>query len=257
MKRACLFVRIGAAGIVLFCAVSMMSAGDDSATQKKTAKPIRIPKSADHAMGTNIVACWKLDEGSGAVLKDSAAKYDGALHNTGNNSRGTTKSGTAFLAFEGKAYASTPDFPFMETGPGKSMTISGWVKPSSGFILAKNMGPTNFEFGISVDNGQLTWHAAGSAPGQTFRRLDDGAWHHFAVVLDDDLGTWFVDGTEDSTFRITSPNLELKAPLLIGACKQDEDNHIGGFYKGGLRDLRIYKGALTTAAVTRLAGTGN
>jgi hypothetical protein len=257
MKTASLFECIGTAGIVLFCAVSVMSIAGEGVDQKKTAKPIRIPKATDHDAGTNIVAFWKLDEGSGAVLKDSAGKYNGALCNAGDNSRGTTRSGLPFLLFEGKAYANTPDFPFMETGPGKSMTIAGWIKPTSGFILAKNMSATNFEFGISADNGQLTWHTAGSAPGQTFRRLDDGAWHHFAVVLDDDVGTWFVDGTEDSTFRVNFQNLEQKVPLLIGACKLDEDNHIGGFYKGGLRDLRIYRGALTTAAITRLARMGN
>ena len=136
MKRASLFELIGTAGIALFCTVSMLAAADDVAGQKKTAKPIRLPKAADHDISTNIVACWKLDEGSGAVLKDSAGKYDGALHNAANNSRGTTLSGVAFFLFEGKTYANTSDFPFMETGPAKSMTITGWIKPSSGFILA-------------------------------------------------------------------------------------------------------------------------
>jgi hypothetical protein len=259
MRKISLFEQIGAAGIILLCAASAVAAADDGAAQKKTAKPIRIPKTADHAVATNIIAYWKFDEGTGDILKDSTGKYDAALHNADDNSRGRTRSGTAFLLFEGKTYADAPDFPFMETGPGKSMTITGWVKPAGGFILAKNTGNavTNFEFGISVDTGQLTWHAAGSPAGQTFMRLDDGLWHHFAVVLDDDIGTWFVDGREDSSFRINSSNLDQKVSLLIGACRIEEGNRIGDFYRGGLRDLRIYKGALTTVAIARIAGTEN
>jgi len=251
--------QIGITAIICMCAVSILSAEPTTNPgPAKTAKSVRLLPTDDHDAGTNLMACWRFDEGIGKTVSDSTGKYTGTLHNASSKPWAASRNGTKFLSFDGKAYLETSGFPFMQTGPGKAMTIAGWIKPIDGFIISKcsNDTGTNFEFAVAVDQGQLAWYGAGAAAGRTFLRLDDGAWHHFAVVLDDDTGTWFVDGAEDGTFRINEPNCEQKVSLLIGACRTTARGRIGLFYKGGIRDLYVYSGALTSTAIERLAEPG-
>ena len=249
--------QIGMTMIVGICAISILCADEPTtnAVPKKTAKSIRLSPTEDRDLGTNLVAYWRFDEGMGKSVFDSAGNYTGTLHNVSAKLWAIGKTSVNFFSFDGKAYAEIAKFPFMETGPGKAITIAGWIKPTDGFIISKNLNDsgTNFEFGISVDQGQLVWHGAGAVSGHTFLRLDNGAWHNFAVVLDDDTGTWFVDGEEDATFRINEPNHEQKVSLIIGACHTKSRDRIGVFYKGGMRDLCIYNGALTSSSISRLA----
>lgn len=193
------------------------------------------------------VAAYSFDEGSGAVVKDSAGKHDGTI--SGATWTATGKYGSA-LDFDGLddlvsvANAASLDL----TG---SFTLEAWVQPRSlttsrpvigkqestggisGYLLAAKYGdgPTGF-VGSSGTLKSVTRPSA----------LPTGGWSHLAFTSDGSTLRLYVDGE----FEAEAPAIAAKATaanLLIG------HSPTLGYFDGMIDEVRLYGEALSESQV--------
>ena len=78
--------------------------------------------------------------------------------------------------------------------------------------------------------------------------LSDG-WHHLAAVRQRDQLALYVDGRAVATSASFNPvdyNLSLEQPLKIGFGPSD-------YFRGALRDVRIYRTTLSSRQIEQLA----
>ncbi|MDY0168076.1 MAG: LamG-like jellyroll fold domain-containing protein [Thermoguttaceae bacterium] len=102
-------------------------------------------------------------------------------------------------------------------------------------------------FCSTLPSGKVFSFAAGRQA--AWEHTLSGAWHHVAAVKSSDGLALFVDGeqvAQTAPFDAAAWDLDSGAPLRIGA-------GANGPFNGRLRDLRIYRRALSTAEVRELA----
>ena len=208
------------------------------------------------------VAYWKLDETAGAVASDySVNAYDGTLMNMDESDWVAGVSGNA-LSFDGvNDYVQVAGFKGV-TGSA-SRTCMAWVNTSvGGDILGygNNVGiGTKWRFRI-LSTGTLVVQVGGYAQ-TTSATVNDGNWHHVAVVIPDkptpliDDIELFIDGnkiTDITTAAGTEPiNTGADNTVKIGVYE-----YVGtglDYFDGRIDDVRIYDRALSEAEIARLA----
>lgn len=217
------------------------------------------------------IADWHFDEESGSTATDS----------TGNGHTGTIveaervpgKTGGA-LSFDGISdYVLASDAQSGgTTGTGLDMgtrdwTVAAWIKTtSSGMVLTKMgfVGGGNPDgWGLSVSaNGTVgaVVHKSGGATVNIFNgdgsMVNDGRWHHIAVVFDRAGSmTPYVDGLRSgSRYSLSSLNgqsINNGKQVQIGARDQAGDEI---FFQGLIDDVRVYPLALSPREIAMLAG---
>ena len=125
-----------------------------------------------------------------------------------------------------------------------SFTISVWVRTESladdETLVQKRSSDSNYELRIADGFlvGRFDQSGGGTALVIADQKVNDGDWHHVAVVHDAgaDTLTLFIDGLQDAQ----SPTgglvpAQLTSPLAIGNSTSNE-----GKFAGSLYDLRIY-----------------
>jgi hypothetical protein len=209
----------------------------------------------------NLVAHWKLDDGSGSTAQDSSGNgYHGKLF--GNPQWITGHSGGG-LAFDGNGdYVELPISPLLSSLT--NSTFATWVDFSNqggswqrifdfGIDTTYNMfltprtdtaGPMRFAITITSynDEDQTT------AP----RTLPSG-WHHVAVTLDANNNTHslYLDGelvAQNTNARYTPSSLGVTTQNWLGRSQYTAD----AYFNGSLDDFRIYNRALTADQVMDL-----
>ena len=86
----------------------------------------------------------------------------------------------------------------------------------------------------------------------TLDRALPAGWQHLAAVKSADTLKLYVNGklvSSSSTFDASRFNLQPNQPLKIGFGQHD-------YFNGKMKDVRVYRRALTSAQVTGLAETG-
>jgi len=216
----------------------------------------------------NLVAYWKLDEGTGTTLYDLSGSG-----NTGTLTGGATWTGgassnigfddPAALSFDGStSYASmgTNKIP----AANKAQTISFWAKfPSTSGIhdMVTLMDPADSSaLEVGINGGNLNVWEYGSPILISMAAPSVNTWHHIAYVYDNSgAGTdqLYVDGVVHTGGGNTTTH-QTGGPTIayLGTW-----NAISEIYNGQLDDVRIYNVALTAAQVAQLvagryAGTG-
>ena len=149
------------------------------------------------------------------------------------------------------------------------VTISFWLKTSKSgaqaILSGANQSNDNEHIVFFISGSRFRYYSHGRVgQGQLWcdvdvRPINDGAWHHFAVVRNASEGNtdFFIDGAGylDQCGYLEYGNLDIEAGgLILG---QDQDRLGGGFdssqvLRGSLDDLRIYGGALSAAEVQAL-----
>ncbi|MEM9918692.1 MAG: M43 family zinc metalloprotease [Bacteroidota bacterium] len=155
-----------------------------------------------------------------------------------NQSRGNA------LSLDGTGdYALADDYVGI-TG-GNSRTYEAWIKTtdSDGAILANGINSTGQKWIIRLNNGQLrTEINGGYIRGTT--NIDDGLWHHIAVVLDNSGGatlsntTLYVDGSAEtisaSSGTSSTINTASSQNVWIG------NDHSTRYLDGEIDEVRIW-----------------
>ena len=203
------------------------------------------------------VAQWSLNDGGGTTAADgSALGHDGVLVNmdTGSWSIGKQCGG---LAFDGvNDYVRITGFKGISGG--LSRTCTAWIKTAKapGEIITWGNTLTERKWIIRVnENGSLRAEVAGGYMYGTMP-VNDGKWHHIAVVLENDGtpniadATLYVDGLPD-------------APAAVAPCPVNTadtcDAAIGAFFaaapryfQGQIDEVRIYSRALSDIEIEQM-----
>jgi hypothetical protein len=206
------------------------------------------------------VAHWQFNEGSGAVAFDvSADQRHGALVNM-NESAWDRGKHCGALAFDGvNDHVVINGFKGI-TGSA-SRTCTAWIKTtqSPGEILTWGSGTTGGKWIIRVnETGSLRTEVQdGYIYGTT--RINDGNWHHVAVVLKDDgsanisKALLYVDGRRDAVAGVLerAVNTAVSQNVTLGAFTAVAPR----YFRGTIDEVRIYNRSVTEAEIADLYQT--
>jgi outer membrane protein assembly factor BamB len=198
---------------------------------------------------------WRFDEGEGTVARDCSGRgHDAAVSGTW----GKDASGPYLVADATPDAAVLPDAPHLQFG-NDDFTIAFLAKVEAFDcrLLGKEAFPTEWwVINLPEDGRPEMVIGEGKGPGKSVRARTDspirkGAWIHLAVVVDRKSGTvrWYIDGTQAGSQSIP-PTMKRG----VGAAGRDiriPSRHKP--FRGGFRDLRIYRQALDEERVKRLA----
>ncbi|MHC4202714.1 MAG: LamG domain-containing protein, partial [Planctomycetota bacterium] len=198
----------------------------------------------------SLVSHWKLDDGDGTTVKDSADNgNDGTIRGEVKWTDG--RSGGS-LEFDGKktkveiANESTYDFT-------KSMTVAAWIKVSGWAtdwqpIIAKGNTAWRLQRAARLDSLIFVCNyprikVIGSVD------VNDGMWHHVAGTFDGTTMSLYVDGVLDNSARAKGRIATNMSRVAIG-----HNSALGRYWKGRIDDVRIHNIALPAEAICELAG---
>jgi len=196
----------------------------------------------------DIIAHWRLDDGSGTMAVDSVGNNDGTLQGDPTWTAGWIG---AALELDGDDYVECGNSD--ELNITEQVTLTAWIRPDadfnypdwSGIIMRGGPNIDTFAFYYNGPNQQLGFKTTGSnppwmaiaAPG-----LFDGEWHHVAAVYDGARKPVYLDGEEIGTMDSTGMIETSTGRLLLGAGRDiTPPTH---YLVGLIDDARIYDEAL-------------
>jgi len=219
----------------------------------------------------DLLAYWKLDEGTGSLTLDfTDNNFDGTLVNGASFSGSTAP--TAFdnpysLELDGvNDYVSVPSGATLN--PTTAMTISVWVRPDGGTdnVVVSRMNSTSPASKNLFYLGEVggTWYFWISEDGSLANRAyvtmttapTDGVWSHVAGRYDagSNLMRVYLNGSSVTGPRVgtlpTGVGTDPTVPLHIG---RRQYNGTPIYYDGLIDDLRIYDRAISTDELDDLA----
>ena len=195
--------------------------------------------------------------GSQGPWVDLVDGHSGTLHNFVSNSEsgwnGTGSSGSPYrLEFSGvDEYVTIPAASIPELQNPTAASVEMWFHtnddPESGrfYYLLEWLGTGGKGMSIAIENGSVLlnlqpWVAAGDLPPDT--------WHHVAVCKEPGGVRLFVDGF----LKYSGSNEQLGSQLsqlVIGASTANGPNQYSEFYRGGIANVTVWKGALSDSQV--------
>ena len=199
----------------------------------------------------NLVAYWKMDEGSGSTVGDISGNGND-LTIIGNplwsvNVPPTSVSDSFSLVFDGLTYGQLVDslknsnFDFT-TG----FTIEAWINPtqvSDSAILSKFSG-----YMILFRNGTVSNYIDGSQAAAT-SNLVNGLWHHVAISWDGINQAVYVDGVREGDLVAHSTPPGTGGSLLLASYNPAQFNFIGN-----IDEVKVYNYARSQDEIDSDAG---
>jgi PGF-CTERM protein/uncharacterized repeat protein (TIGR01451 family) len=201
-----------------------------------------VPAMAQAKSDYGLVAEWHFDEGSGSVVKDSSGYGNDGVIRGAKWTEG--KFGSA-LSFDGyDDYVEVLDSDSLDIIG--DLTLVAWVKTSKD-------GEQIIAFGDSVHGltgylwmigqstaGRQSFHSSGNRQwGKSDSTVNDGTWHHVAVVLSDTTATFYKDGNPDGSMTSAAP-VSHTGVRYIGT-----GSNLAADFNGIIDEVRIYNRALT------------
>jgi len=203
-----------------------------------------------------LVGQWHFDESSGTVALDASTSANtGSLANLPN--RITGRSGWAPGLNGTNQNITVADNPSLKLGA-NDLTLEVWFKTTTdGVLLEKAWNSSPYQmYGLRVIGGKV-WGAAtdcgtGACGWTTTRKavtgsrsVNDGAWHHMALVRSGANLKLYVDGLLDGSNTDASPwNTDSSAILSIG-----RESYSSIYFAGAIDDVRVYNIARTPSQV--------
>jgi len=203
------------------------------------------------------VAFWKLDEGSGGTVVDSAEDHDGTLKNGPQWVVG--RFGSA-LSFDGENnYVLMPfsgDFDF----DNQDFSLVVWVKTENVYSQTQdtrivNYGGSTFNqyMLLCQNDGRVCFYVdAGGGPANVYTNepVDDGKWHLIVAVRDNTANRlkMYVDGEIQNTSiggAGTLRNKEDSRRFVIGRRQKGGIGQTHSYFEGVMDELAIYNRALS------------
>jgi hypothetical protein len=203
------------------------------------------------------IGWWKLDESGGTKAANAAGnKYEGILHGSGR-----WVSGQGALA---KALELDGSPSWIEIADSSDLDLRDHLAFSAWFKVREFNcpGQTLFSKGESwrlqrqgekdslevLMAGPQTKSRGGSISLTTKRKVDDGEWHHVAVVYDGKHARLYLDGSEEASTPATGPVMSCNLPITIG----ENDSLRGRYFNGWLGDIRLYDRSLSEEEIRTL-----
>ena len=144
-------------------------------------------------------------------------------------------------------------------GPDDQFTIAVWVKTEDvelGYVFGRTFDGVHSQGakGIYLEEGgvffDVSW-VGGWGEEEVF--VNDGEWHHIAVVKTDSELLIYVDGEEMSSGEIEDWTPDDGTTVTIGAAWEEEGAEWPGTFQGSMDDLRFYPTALSADEIASIA----
>jgi hypothetical protein len=212
------------------------------------------------ASSPTLVAHWMLDETSGDVIADGIGAAEGTLWPEGAGpalgaaSARTDRFGTAAWLDGADDSVSLGEVPALAALT-EDFSVAAWVHPDEVDGVQRILAIEGWSDGGWVF-GLTEWHGTGAVVLTTTGVKDyvlpvvvpPDRWTHLAVVVDaGSTATFYVDGNARGTISHSVPGIPATAGWWLGT------NGTDGFFAGGLDDIRVYEGALSSTEVRALA----
>ena len=194
---------------------------------------------------------------------NSVADIAGSDPGTPTNVQWGTASGVGgYSAFNGTNSLISTTGPAVDTGPGRSYTVSAWLDPiqydTSAFMTAVSQdgGPEgNSAFYLMFSGPVDRWVfliPGASAPATSAGAPALNTWTHVVGVYDAayDQVRLYVNGALDGTATYDSTYAASTGGLVIGRAMYG--GGICDWFPGHIRDVQVFDQALTTSAVDNL-----
>ena len=238
---------VGLALGTMYCyAVAATNLGGGSADSAQACTTTVVATSA-----TNLLAYWKLDEGSGGIAYDSS----------GNSSTGTVVGGTwtsgmigSALYFDGTDQVTCSNSPSLN--PETAMTVAAWIDPDgwSGNPRILQKGQSDNQYRLLFQSGQLKFDLFGVTNGTVVTSPPSaGTWHHVAGTYDGSLMGIYVDGQLVALQSASGPIAITTDALNIG--NKPRSGNPFDHFSGIIDDVRIYGRALSAGEIGQLYQT--
>jgi len=162
---------------------------------------------------------------------------------------------TAWLTPAARADEQAPAYALQPYPPN---AVSGDVPSLGGYALGLDVWVDGLPPGVSSQAGLAVETGAGAAV--AFHSLPGafapGVRHLVASVVDAASATLYVDGTLFAPTTADTPPADSPTPLHLGCHNDDTGYATKRFFKGAMRDVRIYRRLLTPADIAALYGDG-
>ena len=213
-------------------------------------------------------AYWRLGEATGTTAADergvAPGRYEsGATLAVPGALAGSSNTAARFDGVDDRVSMGDPAGGQLDVGG--DLTVEAWLRTTVNgerAVVSKrgSTGPY-WQLTVTDDSGAVGTIRANLSDGTTARqvygpaaRVDDGAWHHVALVVDRDVGiTIVVDGVSRSTAGTLAPDAGNAGPLLVGKSTGY------GYFQGDLDEVALYPAALSAARIQahHTAGRGS
>ncbi len=173
-----------------------------------------------HALGSDLVAAWDFDEGSGTAVSDSSGGGNNGTYPTPTWTTASPYPSGNAASFNNGTYAT---FPAVQGLPSNTVTVSAWVYLTNhrnwnnivrnnwignGWLLFTDVNGSAI-FGVGQGNTQYT------TKGRTQMSLN--AWHFIVGTYDGTKVSIYVDGVLDGTpTTITGAALTNTGSIEVG-----------------------------------------
>ncbi len=205
-----------------------------------------------NAAGTqdpNLVAHWKLDDGSGTIAYDSSMYgNDGTIYGDPNWTTGFLNGALEFDGLEN--YIDCGNAAILNMT--KAVTISTWVHTANAGLYNNHMAyvtKSDHCFALKYFyDGSIEFHIYDEGWFQTLYPVDETFnedWHHLAGTYDGSVIKLYIDGSlTDTNPHVGSLPINTYN-VYIGSCAEAG----GRFYSGVMDDVQIYDRALAEPEV--------
>lgn len=202
-----------------------------------------------HGLGAQLNGEWRFDDAANPYIDSSGFNSNGTCTTCPTYAAMGGFDGRGAEVFAGTAYVSLPDF----IPPGTyTRTLTAWVNPSS---LSGRMDILNLSYNFfNLQSGKICFYinGANNTPGYlcSGTRVRQNAWNFVAATYDGTTENVYIDGALAGTMTgLGTPSLTLPGSGAIGVC-----TYCGtvNFFAGSIDNVRIYKTALTAAAIDDL-----
>lgn len=206
-----------------------------------------------------LVGWWKMDEGSGMIVKDSSSSgANGTISGAVWGSDGLVFSGNGKIACGTAASLNGTT----------SFSACAWVKVPTTHItqmvIIQQRGPASsntngfngqYQLRVNADGKPAFWVFGNGATQFNFdatTTIHDNLWHHVLAVRDGTEGRIYIDGAISGSASGTLRSLVSNIPVFMGC--DARDNH--QFFSGSLKDVRIFDQALSDEEIQDLFNHG-
>jgi hypothetical protein len=209
---------------------------------------------------------WRLGETTGTIAADASPNGNTGSYRSGvtlgaaGALGGDTDTAARFDGVEDRVTMADPASGIFDFGTG-DFTVEAWIKTSvhgdRTVLGKKSSGPYWFVV-VTDDSGQTgrmratIYDGAVTRKGYGTVRVDDGAWHHVAVVFQRASGiAFYVDGAAAGfAAGAATGSIANSAPLQVGKTSG------GGYFSGDVDEAAVYNVALSAARIQAHYDTG-